>query len=171
MPKDLIRVNLDLLHPRFVELCLETLANCEARGSRYYWTSGFRSPAEQLALWQKGRDAAGAVVNPKAVVTKLKYGLHNAGIAGDFTRDSDMAKPGLQPSWNRADYLVLAEEAQKVGLEAGHFWKSFPDSPHLQLPIGKHNISVTMLRGLHAKGDIKPLWSFLDKNGPWGIKP
>lgn len=167
MPSELLRVNLDLLYPRFVELCLEVQAACKARGHLYYWTSGFRSPEEQLALWQQGRNAAGAVVDPKKVVTKLKYGLHNAGIAADFTKDLDAVKPGLQPSWNRADYAVLAEEAVKVGLEPGHLWKSFPDSPHLQLPISKKNITITMLRGLHSKGSIKPLWSFLDRNGPW----
>lgn len=30
-------------------------------------------------------------------------------------------------------YMVYADEAKKLGLEAGFFWTSFQDSPHVQL--------------------------------------
>lgn len=167
MPSDLVRVDLDALYPPFVELVLKLQANCRLRGADYYSVSGFRTPKEQLKLWQKGRNAAGAVVDPKKVVTNVKFGAHNAGVAVDFCFDGDRKIPKLQPSYKLEDYRILAEEAQDLGLEAGFYWRSFKDGPHVQLPLEKHHITLTMLRGLEARGGIKAVWSFLDDNGPW----
>lgn len=168
MPTDLVRINLDLLYPPFTEKVLELAARCRAKGRNYYLNIGYRSPEEQLALWQKGRNEAGAVVDPKKVVTKLRVGAHNFGIAVDFCADADPVKPGLQPSWSRDDYTLLAEEAVKLGLEAGHYWAGFPDSPHVQLPIAKHHITLSMLHGLYSKlGKLSHAWALLDAQAPW----
>lgn len=166
MPVDLIkRIDWDKIYPPFAKKCFDLAAACRARGVDYYATSGFRSPEEQLRLWQLGRSPAGAVVEPRKVVTKLRFGLHNCGLAVDWTRDGDLTEAGLQPSWKAPDYRVLAEEAVKLGLEAGFFWKIFVDAPHTQLPIGSKNITITTLRGLVAKGGVKAAWGLLDRNG------
>lgn len=115
-------------------------------------------------MWQKGRNAAGAVVEPKQVVTKVKFSVHNVAAAVDWTLDADLTKKGLQPDWLDAEkYRVLAEEAQKLGLEAGFFWKSFRDPPHVQLPLSKHGITLTKLRHVHMVGGVERVWEFLDK--------
>lgn len=168
MPKDLLlRVDWTNVWPSFRDQVFELVARCRARGADYYATSTYRSPAEQLALWQKGRNKDGAVIDPAKVVTKIKFGLHNCGLAVDFTRDADLTKPKLQPSWKAEDYEVLAEEAEKLGLESGARWKTFKDYPHVQVPLAKKNITITSCRGLFAKGGLPAVWGFLDRNGPW----
>ncbi len=166
MPTELLtRVDWDRIYPGLRDKCFELAARCRARGVDYYATSGFRSPAEQLKLWQQGRDAAGAVVEPKKVVTTLKFGMHNAGLAVDWTRDGSTAK-GLQPVWTLADYAVLAEEAVKLGLESGYYWKTFKDGPHVQVPVGTKNITVSMVRGLvNGTGGVAAAWRLLESNG------
>lgn len=168
MPTDLVqRINLDLLYPPFLELVLKILDECRTKGRDYYLVSGFRSPEEQLALWQKGRSAQGAVVRPKDVVTNVRFGAHNTGAAVDVCFDQDLKTPKLQPGYKLEDYRLFAETARAHGLEAGFFWKSPVDGPHIQLPLSSKNITLTMCRGLHAKGGIKSVWALLDKNGPW----
>lgn len=166
MPRDLLtRVNWDLIYPAFRDRCFELVARCRARGADYFATSGCRTPEEQLKLWQQGRDAKGSVVDPKRVVTKVKFGAHNAGVAVDFTRDSDTTRGGLQPSWKAADYQVLATEAKALGLEAGYFWKSFPDAPHVQLPLSTRGVTLSQLRAEYQKGGMPAVWKLLDDKG------
>ncbi len=168
MPKDLIsRLNWENIYPPFRDQIFELVARCRARGADYFATSGFRSPEEQLALYQKGRNAEGAVVDPGKVVTKVRFSLHCVGLAIDFTFDLDLTKPRLQPSWKASDYTILAEEAERLGLEPGLRWRSFPDAPHVQLPIGKKNITITTLRGLYGKAGLKAVHGLLDRNGPF----
>lgn len=169
MPADLIqRVNWDLIYPPFAEKCFDLAANCRARGVDYWALAGYRSPEEQLKLWQKGRNAAGAVVEPKSVVTKVKFGAHNLSIAVDWARDADLAKPGLQPSWKSADeYKVLAEEAQELGLEAGYFWKSFQDPPHVQLPLESKGLTFSRLRQVYWVKGLTGVWAELNRYN-WG---
>lgn len=121
------RVDLDLLYPPFLEKLLDTIAACNARGCRYVATHGFRTYGEQMALWAKGRTVRGPIV------TNAKGGQssHNFGLAVDFVRDLDAAKPGVQPSWTDSDYLVLAEEAEQRGLHSGRGYK---DYPHVSWP-------------------------------------
>jgi peptidoglycan L-alanyl-D-glutamate endopeptidase CwlK len=162
--KLLTRIDWGQIYPPFRDKCFDLAAACQARGVDYYATSGFRSPAEQLKLWQQGRDAKGAVIAPGKVVTQLKFGLHNVGIAVDWTKDGSPAD-GLQPVWKLEDYRVLAEEAVKLGLEAGFNWSGFKDGPHVQLPISSKNITVSMLRGLAlGPGGRASAWGLLDRN-------
>lgn len=168
MPTELLlRVDWTHIYPDFRDLCFTLVANCQARGARYFATSGFRSPEDQEALWSIGRNEDGAVIDPKAIVTKLRFGYHNLGIAIDFTRDiSD--KKGLQPSHAPADYEILAEEAEKLGLESGHRWKTLPDSYHVQLKLSSKNISLSMLKGRYEQtGKVSSAWHLLDENAPW----
>ncbi len=157
--KLLARINLDLLYPPFMYKVIELVGKCHDLGSDYYATSGYRTPEEQLALYAKGRNEAGKVVDPKAVVTNNMYGAHNAAVACDLTYDSDLTKEGLQPNWIRKNYDLLSREAEKLGLESGHRWLGFPDSPHVQLPLKKKGIYLHRLRRM----DQKTLWAFLDK--------
>lgn len=121
------RIDLDLLYPPFLEKILDTIAACNARGCRYVATHGFRTYGEQMALWAKGRTVRGPIV------TNAKGGQssHNFGLAVDFVRDLDAAKPGVQPGWDGKDYEVLVEEAEKRGLHSGRGYK---DYPHVSWP-------------------------------------
>jgi peptidoglycan L-alanyl-D-glutamate endopeptidase CwlK len=164
MPTELLdRVDWDLIYPTFAERCFDLAANCRARGVDYWAISGNRSLKEQEALWQKGRDATGAVVDPKSVVTNVKVGNHNFGIAVDWARDRDTTKAGLQPGWSMADYAVLAEEAKKLDLDAGYYWKTFPDPGHVQLNLAKHGLTIGKLRHILLMKDLRRVWEYLDQ--------
>jgi peptidoglycan LD-endopeptidase CwlK len=156
-PKVLSRINVADVYPPLMALVMKLLENCEARGIRYYAISGLRSHAEQNALYAQGRTA------PGKVVTKAKGGesFHNFGLAVDFCRDKDMTRAGLQPDWDKASYAMLAEEAQKLGLEAGLYWK-FVDAPHIQLKIAAHGIDLRKLQTHYATGGLPGVWKFLD---------
>lgn len=167
MPSDLVsRINLDLLYPRFLEMYLETLARCRKKGHTYHATSGYRSPEDQKSLWNKGRNGTGQVVSPSKVVTRTRFSAHCAGVAVDSVLDTD-DRPGIQPGWDLKHYKTLGEEAEKLGLEAGVFWKGFPDGPHVQLPLRKHGISLSSLDGIYTKEGLSAVWAHLDAKGPW----
>lgn len=168
MPTELVsRIDLDLIYPPFLERFLGVLAECRARGVVYVATQGYRTPEEQMALWRKGRNESGVVVRHSQVVTKTRFGAHCAGVAVDCVRDLDLAKAGVQPGWRLEHYDALAEEAERVGLEAGRRWKGFPDGPHVQLPLRDRRISLKTLEDIHAKDGLLGVWAYLDTKGPW----
>lgn len=156
-PKALSRINVADIYPPLMALGLRLLENCEARGARYYALSGLRTHAEQEALYAQGRTA------PGAIVTKARGGesFHNFGIALDFCRDTNMTRAGLQPDWNKAAYVALAEEAIELGLEPGLYWR-FVDAPHVQLKISVHGLDLRKLQAQYALGGLPGVWGFLD---------
>lgn len=159
------RIDTSKLHPWFLAKLQELLINCGKRGAVYYATSGLRSFEEQAKIYAQGRDASGKVIKKENVISNAPPGtsFHNYGIACDFCRDGDLEKVGLQPDWDKADYLILAEEAEKLGLEAGYFWKSFPDVPHIQVNIKKLGItSIYQLKSLREKRGDAGIKEFLD---------
>lgn len=158
MPSELVKkINLDQLYLPFTERYLQLLANCDARGARYYSISGYRSVPEQNELYAQGR------TKPGQIVTKAKGGQswHNWGVAGDSCRDKDVTRAGLQMDWDMDSYAILAEEAKKLGLDAGYYWK-FKDAPHVQLDVAKHGITLDAVNQIYNKGGIKAVWAYFD---------
>lgn len=159
----LSRIDWTHVYPPFAAKCRQLVERCQALDCQYFATSGFRTVREQLELWQKGRNRAGAVMGP--VVTYVRFGAHNVGVAMDFTRDISGAR-GLQPSWDVGLYDTLSAEAVALGLESGHLWGR-RDSPHVQLPLSSRGVSLTALRRLYMVGGMGPVWRRLDEVGPW----
>ena len=156
------RISLDLLYPPFLEKVLEVIARCNDRGHRYIATHGHRTYGEQMDLWKQGR------VLPGTIVTNARGGesAHNFGLAVDFVRDIDAKKPGVQPSWEKSDYIVLIEEAVAEGLHSG---EAYNDFPHIAWP---DYVTAKQLKPLHEvwiKTDgypldrLKQVWEILDK--------
>ncbi len=159
------RIDTTLLYPPLAIKLEKLVENCLARGVAYYAISGFRSWEEQDTLFAQGRNKAGKVVDKSKVVTNARGGQsnHNYTCAADFCRDSDMLRAGLQPSWNVTDYKILAEEAEKLGLEAGLNWK-FVDAPHIQLNLTKNGLSFATLKIEYLKRKMMAdVWALLDK--------
>lgn len=132
MPTELLtRVNWDLVMPEFTERSFDLAARCRKRGVDYYAISGTRTWPDQGLLYAQGRTL------PGKIVTKARPGFsaHNYGIADDWCKDGDATRAGLQPSWNLADYRVLQEEAERLGLESGMSWPNFKEGPHVQVRI------------------------------------
>jgi len=158
------KIDFSKIYPPFLEKAEILIDNCYKAGSEYWIISGYRSVDEQNKLYAQGRNAIGKVIDPKLVVTNARGGssFHQYGVALDACSDKDMTRAGLQPDWNEASYKVLAEEAKKLGLEPGFYWK-FKDSPHFQLDFTLKGIPVSKLYEKYQKGGIPAVWAFLDQ--------
>lgn len=158
MPADLLRrIDLDKLYLPFTERLMQLLANCRARGVEYHAISGYRSDAEQMALWAQGRTREGPIV------TNARAGesAHNYGLAVDLCRDADVDRRGLQPDWSPEAYEVLGEEARKLGLVWGGDWRR-PDRPHVQWPGYVTARDLEPLRAINAQTGLQGVWMYLD---------
>ena len=134
--------------------CLILFAACRARGADMQISSAIRGPGSQARIWCQSRSEteiaaakAGMVASGAPwLASLLRYDTgrrgpevtralpgaswHQWGEAIDcFVRiDGKPAKDGGNPG-----YRIYAEEAVKVGLDAGLFWPNFPDAGHIQL--------------------------------------
>lgn len=86
--------------------------------------SGYRSYAEQDALYARGRTAPG----PKVTNARGGYSNHNFGIAFDIGVFSGSRYLGASPKYKAVGVL-----GQDLGLEWGGNWTSIVDEPHFQL--------------------------------------
>jgi peptidoglycan L-alanyl-D-glutamate endopeptidase CwlK len=157
MPSELVkRIDLDRIYPPFLERVLQLLADAKAQGHTYVATQGWRSYAQQDALYAQGRSA------PGPAVTNAQGGrsAHNFGIAIDL----------YAGSWRPADYEPLGKLAKAQALEWGGDWKN-KDLPHIQV---RGFTSAAQLEPLHRtfaleKGGelakLKRVWQYLDRSG------
>lgn len=166
MPRDLLlwangtpRVDLDLSYPPFVEVGLELLSACRKRGADYFPTSATRWWAEQGALHELYLAGKGGRAAPPG------YSGHQFGLAWDLTRDANLNRRGLQPSWKREEYTVLTEEAERLGLHSG---ASYDDCPHVSWPGYVTGEDLAPLRAvwLATEGDdrakLEAVWRYVD---------
>lgn len=89
-------------------------------------THGYRTRAEQDALYAQGRTA------PGKKVTNAKGGqsYHNYGLAIDVVPMKDN-----KPQWDY-DYSKLAAIAKRYNIAWGGDFKSLPDKPHFEITFG-----------------------------------
>lgn len=143
MPAELFkRLDLDLLYPPFLEKLLAVVAECQALGREYCAYLGFRTWAQQDALYAKGRTA------PGVKVTNARGGesAHNFGLAVDLFAVVAQEGAGLVvPNWATEAYDTLGSIAARHGLLWGGTWTVLPDRPHVQWP------------GYVTAGDLAPL--------------
>lgn len=145
------------------------MGNCVERGAIYVATSGVRTYAEQNALYAKGRTTA--PIGKGHIVTMARGGFspHNFACAVDLTRHKGDTYDGkLIPDYGDASYGILAEEAAKLGLDPGLYWKSLKDAPHIQLNLRSKKITWAMMRDWYAIGGQAHVFKQLDAHGPWG---
>jgi hypothetical protein len=152
-------VDLGKLVPEFRAKLDTLLANCEARGYPMRPYYAIRTPQEQAALWKQSRtpeEAAAEVARLRATgapflaacieqsnpphgnpVTNAIPGMswHQWGEAIDcFWLVDGKAEWSTKRLVNGQNgYRVYAEEAVRLGLNAGGLWTSFKDWPHVQL--------------------------------------
>ena len=151
--------DINLLVPEFREKVEQLLANCKKLGYEMRPTETLRHPLIQAKYWRQSRTTQ--VINSKIIELQhagapfLATCIENAGSqSGPHVTNSI---PGF--SWHQwceaidchwllngkaiwdtqllingsNGYRVYAEEAAKLGLDAGMLWKKFPDAPHVQL--------------------------------------
>lgn len=127
--------------------------------SRHHGISGYRSVTEQNDLFAQGR------TKPGNIVTKARGGesYHNFAVAIDFAFDTDTVSPGLQPGWNQADYLPLAEAAHSIpSLESGFYWK-FKDPGHIQINTARLGVTEKLLKSVWDRGGMVEVFVLLDE--------
>lgn len=108
------------------EKVLQIIEKAYYEGIYVLVTDGYRSNAEQDALYAIGR------TKPGKIVTKAKGGQsnHNFGIAVDFCLTNEagtIANYTVNSDWRR-----VAAIAKSKGFEWGGDWKGFVDNPHLE---------------------------------------
>ncbi len=117
----------DLL-PIVKQKCEQFISECKVNGIELIVTSVYRSVDEQNEIYAQGR------TKPGNIVTNAKGGqsYHNHRVAFDVV-------PLVQGKavWNNnALWSKIGGIGQRVGLEWGGSWASFPDVPHFQYTLG-----------------------------------
>lgn len=131
--------NLDGLNPFVKEKAEQLLINANKRLKKYKMkiTQGYRSKAEQDALYAKGR--RGIAGEKKVTNAKGGQSMHNYGLAIDFCLIDQTGKIAV---WDTvkdfdkdgvADWMEVVAEAEKLNFEWGGRWRGFVDCPHLQM--------------------------------------
>jgi peptidoglycan L-alanyl-D-glutamate endopeptidase CwlK len=161
------RIDADLLWPEFTSRLLALLSRCAERGQPYYATCGHRSYAESARLYR-----AHLAGGPRAAPPGMSG--HNFGLAVDVAPDADPAKAGLQPSWDRARFEVLDEEAPRFGLVTG---ARYGDAPHVEIPGFVRGPELAPLHRMHEatrgteRDKLRAVWRRLDLHPPAAWRP
>lgn len=133
---------IDTLEPRFKAKIEKLLAILLVMGIKCVVTDGRRTLAEQHAIWKKGRDDKGNVIDPKAVRTKADAGQspHNFGLAADLC-PLDVAG---ELWWDAPDdvWQVIHNVCEddrfvnefNLDLDSAYDWTKFQDHPHIEDP-------------------------------------
>ena len=130
--------DITLLHPKLQAIIPLIIQRCAALGLPMLVTDGFRTKAEQDAIYAKGRTA------PGQIVTQVQWpsSAHCWGVAFDFCRNIR----GHEYDDSDRFFERVAEIAKSYGLEWGGDWKKFVDKPHLQLAEFMPGNSTSWLR-------------------------
>lgn len=142
-----------------------------AEGITIRVVQGLRTWAEQSALYAKGRNLAGQIVDPKEVVTHARPGssFHNFGLAVDCAPFDAEGQPdwnASHPAWQR---MIAVGESQ--GLYSGSHFKVIrdgivhpePDMPHFQLTGRFPSEPDDEVLYLFKEGGLQAVWNEVDK--------
>lgn len=149
-----------ILYPPFAAQLVNLDVRLAAAGLPFKLFMGFRTWAEQDALYAQGRTA------PGKIVTNARGGesWHCFGFASDYVLNDAGDKPTASWSWDtradvnrdgRSDWMQLAEIAEACGLEAGARWKKFPDLPHCQNRFG---LTLVEAQECYRRGGLAAVW-------------
>ena len=143
-------IDMSLLHPRFAEKLQELEAQCSVRGLVLGFSTGYRSAAEQDALYAQGRTAPGSIVTN----ARGGYSQHNWGIAADFFQNI------VGHAYDEWFFDTVGPMAEALGLGWGGRWTDFVDRPHLYLPDwGDMPTALINTYGLHGYDAFRATWS------------
>lgn len=143
------RIDTSKLHPRFANLISQLENQCAAKGLAIEFSTGYRSAAEQDALYAQGRTTAGSIVTN----ARGGYSQHNWGIAADFFQNIKGRE------WENWFFDTVGPMAESLGMGWGGRWTDFPDRPHLYLPDwGDMPTALINAYGLHGYDAFRATW-------------
>lgn len=143
---------LSLINPTLADKIRKLAEMVYNEGITFRVVQGYRTFADQAAIYAQGRTMAGKIV------TKAPPGhsWHEFGLAVDVAPD-DPALPGYQPDWTATHpaWIRLVDAGTSLGLVNG---KSFHDLPHFQL-TGKFPMSPNdEVRQIFFDKGIQGVW-------------
>lgn len=147
------------LHPLLEFKMTQLIDLCAKEGLKIRVTQGYRSKAEQDALYAQGRTKPGN----KVTNAKGGYSMHNWGCAFDICRND-----GKNP-YDDSDgfFTKVGKIGQSIGLEWGGSWKSLVDKPHFQLPDwGSGTATLREKYGTFEK--FKATWKPINNEAKYG---
>lgn len=125
------------INPVVKESALELIKRAYREKIYVQISSGFRSFADQNALYAQGRTKSGNIVTN----ARGGYSNHNFGLAIDYFLVSD---DGSKALWTVNDkWRRVAAIGKELGFAWGGDWSSFRDYPHLEMTGG---LSTAQLR-------------------------
>lgn len=125
MNKHDVRIDRTKLHPQLDHKLARLLAKCTEKGIYLIITEGFRTVADQDALYAKGRTTKGSIVTNARGSSYSSQ--HQWGIAFDIAiNDKNLL-------YDLTIIKKVGKLAKKVGLGWGGDWTSFKDYPHFYL--------------------------------------
>lgn len=143
---------LQAVHPKLAERVRSMSELLQGENIVIQITQGYRSWAEQDALYQQGRTTPGKIVTN----AKPGHSWHNFGLAVDVAPFD-----GGIPDWNvnHPAWKRIVAVGESVGLVSGSTWRTFPDWPHFQytgqLPVSPDDA----VRIAFEDGGIKSVWA------------
>lgn len=154
------------LYPPFAEIVSKMEVAANKIGAFVF--DGFRSFEEQMVLYSKGREFISpigqwVVTNPRLVVTKAAPGssAHNYGVGVDWAFDNNLAKPGVQWSWDeRFSWSQLGKTGKSLGLEWGFDWVKFSEKSHFQK---LYRLKMSDLYPILTSKGLPAVWALFDK--------
>jgi hypothetical protein len=144
-------IDLDSLTPEFGIKIKQLLDNCKKRGANLFIYTYIRDPWQQAKLYRQSRTKSQINNAIKMLKSNKAYFLAEVmeEVGSQYGRwctnsivsfhslaeaiDSFVVDKGVAV-WRRShpNYLIYAEEAVKLGLTAGYYWKH-SDAVHIQL--------------------------------------
>ncbi len=147
------------VNPQLANRIRAMAADLKAQGIDIMVTSGYRSFAEQNALYAQGR------TKPGNIVTNARGGqsLHNYGLAIDVV---PLGANG-QPDWNvpNSVWQKIGAAGKRQGMEWGGDWTSFVDRPHFQMTAGRSTSSLLNQYNGNG-GNLREIWNDVNRNYP-----
>lgn len=147
---------LSFVNPNLATKIISMADMLSSEGIFFRVTQGYRTFAEQAAIYAQGRTAPGKIVTKAAP----GHSWHEFGLAVDVAPDI-AAVPGFQPDWNLAHpaWARLVAVGTSLGLLDG---KGFNDEPHFQL-TGRFPISPNdEVREIFKNGGVQAVWDAAD---------
>jgi peptidoglycan L-alanyl-D-glutamate endopeptidase CwlK len=165
-------IDLNTLVPEFRPIIDQLLQNCSDAGYPMQPNFAIRTPVEQAAFWRQSRTGDEVAQQIQKLRDQGAGFLADCIVAAGPSSGPHItnALPGLswhqwgealdcvwlvngKPNWStdllvngKNGYAVYAQLAKDLGLNAGAFWKSFKDWPHVQLRKAAGPLSVMSLQ-------------------------
>jgi len=155
---------LSQVHPVLSDRIHKLAALCLDKGIEIRVTQGYRSYAQQLALYAQGRTTPGRIITN----AKPEDSMHCYGLAVDIAPNLPNL-PNWTPDWNALDttWKLVLSIALSCDLAEGANWRTFKDYPHLY-PVELEADPDDDMKYNLTEGGVRAVWASLNLGGQDG---